>query len=81
MMFNATRNLTCNPSISSNSLLPLQVNWDRGLLGICDVDCEDIPGGEQYDKGLNAKFSPQHSDFLADVRAEKAAIGKVYAKG
>lgn len=28
------------------------------------------------DEGLNAKFSPGHSEFLADIRAEKKAISK-----
>lgn len=30
----------------------------------------------QYDPGLNAKFTPGHSEFLADIRLEKKAIGK-----
>lgn len=67
---------------------PKEIQWDRGLKGICEADCEPLPGTKgngnsdskeihQYDKGLNAKFSPGHSEFLADVRLEKEAIGDV----
>ena len=58
---------------------PKEIHWDRGLKGICEADCQPLPASEQtihqYDKGLNAKFSPGHSEFLADVRQEKEAIG------
>ena len=62
---------------------PKEIQWDRGLKGICEADCEPLPkdksskDNHQYDKGLNAKFSPGHSEFLADVRQEKEAIGDV----
>jgi hypothetical protein len=61
---------------------PKEIDWDRGLRGVCEADCQPLPGGneaaasQQYDKGLNAKFAPGHSDFLADVLQEKDAIGK-----
>ena len=71
---------------------PKEVHWDRGLVGICEEDCslkgtaaattalEDGNNSDgknaQYDPGLNAKFTPGHSDFLADIRLEKKAIGK-----
>ena len=37
-----------------------------------------LPGGVKphFDNGLNAKFSPGHSDFLADIRKEKENIGE-----
>ena len=59
---------------------PKEIHWDRGLKGICEADCQPLPAAseqtiQQYDKGLNAKFSPGHSEFLADVRQEKEAIG------
>ena len=58
---------------------PKEIQWDRGLKGVCEADCKPLPGSEanehQYDKGLNAKFSPGHSEFLSDVRAEKESIG------
>ena len=59
---------------------PKEIHWDRGLKGICEADCQPLPAASeqtihQYDKGLNAKFSPGHSEFLADVRQEKEAIG------
>ena len=58
---------------------PKEIQWDRGLKGVCEADCKPLPGSEanehQYDKGLNAKFSPGHSEFLSDVRAEKDSIG------
>ena len=60
---------------------PKEIHWDRGLKGICEADCQPLPASaseqtiHQYDKGLNAKFSPGHSEFLADVRQEKEAIG------
>ena len=58
---------------------PKEIQWDRGLKGICQADCEPLPGNKeaQYDKGLNAKFSPGHSEFLADVRQEKESIGDI----
>lgn len=62
---------------------PKDVDWDRGLLGICESDCNMKPledGSEvaaQYDQGLNAKFTPGHSEFLADIRMEKKAIGEL----
>ena len=62
---------------------PKEIHWDRGLKGICEADCQPLPGNKelhQYDKGLNAKFSPGHSEFLADVRQEKEAIGKFSEK-
>ena len=58
---------------------PKEIHWDRGLKGICEADCQPLTGNNaqhhQYDKGLNAKFSPGHSEFLADVRQEKENIG------
>lgn len=59
---------------------PKEIEWDRGLKGICEADCQPLPGSKelhQYDKGLNAKFAPGHSEFLSDVRREKEAIGDV----
>ena len=62
---------------------PKEIHWDRGLKGVCEADCKPLPGNgsennmeHQYDKGLNAKFSPGHSEFLSDVRQEKETIGK-----
>ena len=58
---------------------PKEIHWDRGIKGICEADCQNLPGStekHQYDKGLNAKFAPGHSEFLSDVRNEKEAIGK-----
>jgi hypothetical protein len=52
---------------------PKEVNWDRGLLGVCTTDCDpDIDS-----PALTNRFSPAHSDFLADVWQEKEAIGDV----
>ena len=60
---------------------PKEIHWDRGLRGVCEADCQNLPNSEglthQYDKGLNARFAPGHAEFLADVRAEKEAIGDV----
>merc|ERR1712141_122811 len=63
---------------------PKEIHWDRGLKGVCEADCKPFPGNgsennmeHQYDKGLNAKFSPGHSEFLSDVRQEKETIGDV----
>ena len=32
---------------------PKEIQWDRGLKGICQADCEPLPGNKehQYDKG------------------------------
>ena len=61
---------------------PKEIHWDRGLKGICEADCQNLPPESaekhQYDKGLNAKFTPGHSEFLADVRNEKEAIGNFF---
>ena len=63
---------------------PKEIHWDRGLRGVCEADCKPLPGNgseameHQYDKGLNAKFSPGHSEFLSDVRQEKESIGKIW---
>ena len=58
---------------------PKEIQWDRGLKGICEADCQALEAGSQephqYDKGLNAKFAPGHSEFLSDVRTEKESIG------
>jgi hypothetical protein len=59
---------------------PAEVRWDRGALGVyegdCGVDASETGSPAQYDRGLNARFSPGHSDFMADVRQEKEAIGE-----
>ena len=61
---------------------PKEIQWDRGLKGVCEADCKPLPEENseamehQYDKGLNEKFSPGHSEFLSDVRQEKETIGK-----
>ncbi len=63
---------------------PKEVDWTRGSLGIHHLDCNNDDKKKnkeeekvQFDRGLNAKFSPGHSDFLNDVRAEKISIGDV----
>ena len=48
------------------------------MVGVYGPDCVAPAGSdEQFDTGLNAKFSPMHSEFLHDVRQEKIAIGKL----
>ncbi len=55
---------------------PAEVSWDRGLLGVYEQDCVRDADDAQFDQGLNQKFAPGHSEFLADVRQEKIAVGK-----
>ena len=63
---------------------PKEIQWDRGLKGVCEADCKPLPEENseamehQYDKGLNEKFSPGHSEFLSDVRQEKETIGNLF---
>jgi len=60
---------------------PAEVRWDVGALGVYEGDCsaeEEAREGAQgqYDRGLNARFSPGHTDLMADVLQEKEAIGE-----
>ena len=55
---------------------PKEVNWDRGLLGVCDVDCAS-PGAGNEIEGVSSIYYPGRSDFLADIRQEKVSIGDV----
>lgn len=55
---------------------PREVNWDRGMLGVCDVDCASPGAGNEID-GVSSIYYPGHSEFLSDIRQEKIAIGDV----
>jgi hypothetical protein len=55
---------------------PKEVNWDRGMLGVADVDCATpAPLGAEV-SGISSIYYPGHPEFLTDIRQEKVSIGK-----